>query len=114
MDHPPTREAVLERLETVVDPCSVGAGTEHNVREMGMVDQIEIRNGDVTVHLHLTTPHCMMVPYFVDEVDRAVGSLPGVTEVNLETDNGLRWRPSMMDDGIREDRLDRIEAGLEE
>jgi metal-sulfur cluster biosynthetic enzyme len=83
-------------LDDVIDPCSAGNGTNISIVEMGLLDSIEIDDGDVTVNMRLTSPGCMMIPYFIDEVDERVGSLDGVESVELETDYGYNWRPSMM------------------
>lgn len=55
----------------------------------------------------LTSPGCMMLPYFIEEVDERVGGLPGVESVELETDGGYEWEPSMMADSAHEKRAER-------
>jgi metal-sulfur cluster biosynthetic enzyme len=104
-----TEEAVLNKLDNVIDPCSNGIGIQHSLLDMGMVDEIEIFERKVTVHIHLTTPMCKMIPYFVDEVEREVGELPGVNDVSLKTDGGFQWKPDMMDEDAYRERMDQIQ-----
>lgn len=108
----PSQVAVRRRLRRVVDPCSAARGLDHDVIEMGLLDGIEIDGRDVTVHLRLTTPACLMVTNFVEQLDEHVGSLPDVDSVSLETDAGLNWRPDDMSERARAERgeyLDRLE-----
>ncbi len=100
----PTKERVRACLSKIVDPCSVGTGLPLNVLEMGLLRDIEIRDGHVTVRLRLTTPMCMLVPYFLDEVQTRVGALPDVESVTCETDAGMDWEPMMMSEEARRRR----------
>lgn len=99
---------VRERLSRVVDPCSAAQGYSFDVVEMGLLDGIEIDDGHVTVSLRLTTPTCMMVDRFVSQIDDTVGSLPDVDSVELETDDGLTWTPSMMTASAQRRRRQRL------
>ena len=88
-----TEAAVREALTHVVDPCSAATGSNLDVVAMGMLESIRIDGAEVTVSLLLTTPACLMVPYFIDETRAAVGTLPGVETVVVETDDGTTWTP---------------------
>lgn len=98
----PTEAAVRARLRTVVDPCSAANGTPLNLEQMGLIDSIAREQNEVTVHLRLTSPMCMMIPYFIEQIDRAVGPLPGVRRVHVETDAGLSWHPDDMSQKARQ------------
>jgi metal-sulfur cluster biosynthetic enzyme len=107
------RELVEQRLDEVVDPCSAANGTDLGLVEMGLVADIEIESTQVTVSLRLTSPFCMQIPYFIDEVEENVGELDGVSSVTLETDQGMEWHRGMMADSARARREERKAARLE-
>jgi metal-sulfur cluster biosynthetic enzyme len=107
------RELVERRLDEVVDPCSAANGTDLGLVEMGLVADIEIESAHVTVSLRLTSPFCMQIPYFVDEVEEKVGELDGVSSVTLETDQGTEWHQGMMADSARARREERKAARIE-
>ena len=100
----PTEAAVRERLERGLDPCSEANGTDLHVLEMGLLGGIEIDDRRVTVDLRLTSPHCMMVPFFVERIGEEVGALPAVETVEVTHDAGLSWTPEMIAESGREKR----------
>lgn len=99
---------VRERLESVIDPCSAAQGYDLDVVEMGLVEDVTVADGHVTVSLRLTSPTCMMVDRFVEQLDRHVGELPAVESVELATDDGLSWHPGMMAESVRERRREAL------
>ena len=101
---PPTPGAVRERLRSVVDPCSAAVGTDIDVVELGLIEAVTVERNAVTVSMRLTSPGCLMVEYFAREVDEAVGALPGVERVTLETDAGFEWHRGMMESSARAKR----------
>jgi len=102
---------IRERLDEVVDPCSAANGTDLSIIEMGLLDGIDVDEGHVTVSMRLTSPFCMQLPYFVEEVDdERVGSIDGVTSVTLETDEGVDWHTGMMTEEARKRRRERKAA----
>jgi metal-sulfur cluster biosynthetic enzyme len=103
----PSVAAVREALDDIVDPCSAARGTDISIVEMGLVEAVDVTDGTVHVDMRVTSPGCMMVPFFHREIDERVGRLPGVSEVELTTDAGFEWRPSMMTDEARDRRAER-------
>ena len=101
---PPTPGAVRERLRSVVDPCSAAIGTDIDIVELGLIEAVTVDGNAVTVSMRLTSPGCLMVEYFAREVDEAVGALPGVERVTLETDAGFEWHRGMMESSARAKR----------
>lgn len=95
---------VIERLAAVIDPCSAAQGYNLDVMEMGLLEDVAVSDGHVTISLRLTSPTCMMVDRFVAQVDEHVGSLPEVESVDVLTDDGLSWHPGMMTDAVQERR----------
>lgn len=82
-----TEEAVREALRGVIDP-ELGA----NVVDLGMVKQIDIFDGQVSVQLVLTAPGCPLAGWIVLQARRAVGALPGVASVQVKLLDEP-WRP---------------------
>ena len=105
----PDPGTVEERLDDVIDPCSAANGTNLSIVDMGLIRSLDVEDGHVAVDLYLTTPGCMMLPYFHDEITDAVGSLPGVESVEVTTDSGFEWRPGMMTDEARRARKAHLE-----
>jgi metal-sulfur cluster biosynthetic enzyme len=108
-----TAEAVREACRGVVDPCTAATGSNLDVVEMGLLQSVDVTDGTVTVELRLTTPACHMVPYFVEAIEDAVGSLPDVEAVTVQADRGLTWTPDMMSDEAKARRravLDEYES----
>lgn len=108
------RGLVEEQLDEIIDPCSAANGTDLSIVEMGLVADIEVESSHVTVSLRLTSPFCMQIPYFIDEVEGQVGDLDGVSSVTLETDQGMEWHRGMMTDSAQALREERKTARIEE
>jgi len=87
----PSKSAIRDKLDNVIDPCSEANGSNLSIVEMGLVDEIRLDGDEVTVDMLLTSPHCMMLPAFVDGVNEVVGSLDGVESVEVNFDDGLEW-----------------------
>lgn len=99
---------VHDRMDRVIDPCSAAQGYDFSVLEMGLLEDISVEDGHVTVSLRLTSPTCMMVDRFLEQIDEAVTPLDGVESVSLDTDDGLSWAPSMMDEAAMDRRRARL------
>jgi metal-sulfur cluster biosynthetic enzyme len=103
--HETTLEARVETaLRSVIDPCSAANGSNLDVVEMGLVDDIRVLEGHVKVDLLLTTPACDMIPYFHESVEEQVGVLDGVDTVDVQTDHGFEWTEEMMTEAAKRRR----------
>jgi metal-sulfur cluster biosynthetic enzyme len=81
-------EAVIDALKDIYD--------------LGLIYRVEATaDGDVSVTMTLTTPHCPVAESMPGEVELRVGSVPGVrdAEVNLVWDPP--WGPDKMTDEAR-------------
>ncbi len=91
------RAAILRRLDRVQDPCSVAGASPMGLSEMGLVGSVEIsEDGDVAVHLRLTSPFCHMIAFMQSEAQNEVGALPGVRSVRVTGDQGLDSSPDLI------------------
>jgi metal-sulfur cluster biosynthetic enzyme len=106
-------ERVRDCLRQVKDPCSVATGHPLHLEEMGLVKSVEADadGGRVVVNLRLTSPTCVMVGYFVTEIQQLVGqALPEMEDVEVRFDHGFDWTPDMMSEEVRRERASRFAA----
>ena len=81
-------DQVLRQLWRVVDP-ELGM----NILRLGLVYDLEISEGDVTVVMTLTTPGCPMARAITEGVRRVVTELPWVTSTTVRLVWEPRWTP---------------------
>jgi metal-sulfur cluster biosynthetic enzyme len=104
----PAESTVRRRLAVVVDPCSTASVLPMSIVELGLIRDITLQDGVLSVYLRLTSPSCMMVAYIAREVTEKLGGLAGVTQVQVIPDEGLDWEPSMMDKRVAAERSRRL------
>jgi FeS assembly SUF system protein len=91
------RDAIVEVLKSVYDP-----EIPVDIYELGLIYDVEVSDdGDATITMTLTTPHCPVAESLPNEVELRVLSVPGVRDavVNLVWDPP--WDPSKMSDEAR-------------
>lgn len=77
----PTRSDVMETLKGVIDP-ELGS----DLVDLGMIQDVQVTDdGVVTIDLALTIAECPMRNQIESDTTRKVGSLPGVTRVEIRT-----------------------------
>jgi metal-sulfur cluster biosynthetic enzyme len=104
-----TVEAIRREINSIGDPCSVAHGTPMGLEDMGLIERINLDDdGNVEVALRLTSPCCMNVGYFDVETRKRVSKVPGVRSVEVSTDRGLDWDPSMMSDDAKRRRRESL------
>jgi FeS assembly SUF system protein len=89
--------AVVEVLKSVYDP-----EIPVDIYELGLIYGVDIsEDGDATITMTLTTPHCPVAESLPNEVELRVLSVPGIRDavVNLVWDPP--WDPSKMSDEAR-------------
>lgn len=74
-----TETAVLQALLQVLDP-----ELNHNVVELGFIQEVEIVGDHVHLEIQLTTPHCPFAEKIVNNIRTAVQTVPGVRSVDVE------------------------------
>jgi len=88
----PDDAAIREALRGVMDP-EVGM----NIVDLGLVYDICLGRGGVTVDLTMTTPACPMSAMICDDAERAVRDVcPSGTAVAVELVWDPPWHPGMM------------------
>jgi len=89
--------SVVEVLKSIYDP-----EIPVDIYELGLIYDVEIsEDGDATITMTLTTPHCPVAESMPGEVELRVLSVPGIRDavVNLVWDPP--WDPSKMSDEAR-------------
>ncbi|MEM9803995.1 MAG: Mrp/NBP35 family ATP-binding protein [Cyanobacteria bacterium P01_D01_bin.56] len=75
----PTTEAILDALRPVQDP-----ELQKSLVELNMIRNVALDNGHVSFTLVLTTPACPLKEFIVEDCEKAVKALPGVTSVAVD------------------------------
>jgi metal-sulfur cluster biosynthetic enzyme len=83
--------SIKEGLGQVIDPCSAAHGRPLNLWEMGLVRDLAVEDGVVTLQLYLTSPACTMLGKFYEMAEEALLPIDGVDRVVIVPDTGLDW-----------------------
>ena len=75
-----TQDTVLQALNTVADPDFTG-----KIVDLGYVRKLDLRNGDISVHLVFPYPESPYREVVAKEAEEALLRLPGVESVALES-----------------------------
>lgn len=100
MSNSPSVEAVLQVLKPVQDP-----ELQKSLVDLNMIRDVAIQEGNVSFNLVLTTPACPLREFIVEDCEKAVRSLPGVTGVTVEVSAETPQQKSLPDrtgiDGVK-------------
>jgi metal-sulfur cluster biosynthetic enzyme len=86
-----TKEQIINCLRDVYDP-EVGI----NVVDLGLIYEIEIKEGIILVKMVLTTPSCPLPEVIRTRVKDALMKLGGVDYVTVQIERDRMWSPEMM------------------
>ena len=93
-----TEEVVTEVLREIYDP-----ELHCNIVDLGLVYDIDTKNGDVHILMTLTTPACPVGPMIVAQIQEMVSIMPGVSDVDVEITFDPMWSPDLMSDEAKAD-----------
>jgi FeS assembly SUF system protein len=89
--------AVIEALREIYDP-----EIPVNIYDLGLVYGVEVdEQGDATITMTLTTPHCPVAESLPNEVELRVASVPGIRDVEVVLVWDPPWGPHKMSDEAR-------------
>lgn len=95
---PVTTETVWETLRTILDPEFA-----ISIVDLGLIYEVECREGNVRVIMTLTTPTCPSGAWIRGGVETAVRALPGVNEVQVDLVFEPAWHSNLLtDEGRRQ------------
>lgn len=94
-----SEDHVIEGLKNVYDP-EIGI----NIVDLGLVYDTDIaENGDVLVTMTLTSLGCPLGPVIVQEVQGALGDLPGVGDIDVKLVWSPPWSPELMSEEAKDE-----------
>src|SRR5215813_39742 len=96
-DDPALMAPVLEALKTVRDP-----EIPVNLVELGLIYELIVKRGGIVyVEMTLTTPSCPVAANMPSEVEAAIRTVPGVTDVGVKLFWTPPWTQDLMSDEAR-------------
>jgi metal-sulfur cluster biosynthetic enzyme len=89
----PSRDAMLEALRAVPEPCSIAMRAPLDICEMGLVEGIAVDGGHVRVELVLTDPSCAHFGSMRRYISDALMEVEGVRSVEVMMSTSTLWTP---------------------
>ena len=97
------KDQIIAALKKVYDP-----EMPVNIYELGLIYGVSENQGAVEIRMTLTAPNCPVAGTLPGDVERAVRSVPGVTDVKLELTFDPPWTKDRMSEAAK------LALGLEE
>ena len=89
--------SVVDVLKSIYDP-----EIPVDIYELGLIYDVEVsEDGDATITMTLTTPHCPVAESLPNEVELRVLSVPGIRDAEVKLVWDPPWDPSKMSDEAR-------------
>jgi ATP-binding protein involved in chromosome partitioning len=80
-----SKEKILEQLSTVMDP-----ELHRDLVSLGMIKEISISNGDVSLIVELTTPACPLKDKIRKDIESVLSKLDGIGKIHIEMTGKVR------------------------
>jgi metal-sulfur cluster biosynthetic enzyme len=93
---PPSADEVRLALRTVKDP-----ELNLNIVDLGLVYDIAVEGHAVKVDMSLTSPACPSGPQLMSDTERAVRSVPGVQDAQVNLVWQPLWTPERIEPRVR-------------
>jgi FeS assembly SUF system protein len=91
------RDQVIKALKKVYDP-----ELPVNIYELGLIYGLDVNDaGAVAVKMTLTAPNCPVAGTLPGDVERAVRSVPGVTDARIELTFDPPWSKDRMSEAAK-------------
>ncbi len=85
-------ELILRMLKTVFDP-----EIPVNIYDLGLIYKIDVQDGGVcNIDMTLTAPSCPASDFLMEDIRQKVGSVDGITAVNVNLVFEPEWTKDMM------------------
>jgi metal-sulfur cluster biosynthetic enzyme len=96
----PDRQALLEALDDVYDPCCADRGI--SIVDMGVVGDVHVEGGHVRVDLLPTTGWCPFIVTMSEAIPRRLRRLDGVQTVDVNVVWDPMWTPDRLSRSAQE------------
>jgi len=91
------RDQIIAALKTVYDP-----EMPVNIYELGLIYGVTVdEQGQTGIQMTLTAPNCPVAGTLPGDVERAVRTVPGVTDVKLELTFDPPWTKDRMSEAAK-------------
>ena len=104
----PDRQALLEALGDVYDPCCADRGI--SIVDMGVVDDVHVDGSHVRVDILPTTGWCPFIVTMSEAIPRRLRRLDGVQTVDVN----VVWDPMWTPDRLSRSAQDKLAMPLDE
>ena len=84
-------EEVLRMLKTVFDP-----EIPVNIYDLGLIYKIDIEDSKCLIDMTLTAPSCPAADFLIEDIRQKVGSVEGISEVQVNLVFDPEWTKDMM------------------
>lgn len=98
-------ELVRQRVDAVLDPCSVHNGTRLTFTQLGMVDEVSVDGGDdgatqtARIRLVIDDPVCVYMVEIITGLREAALSVSGIADARVEIAGEELWTPDRLPEG---------------
>lgn len=83
--------AIRERLDGILDPCSVRMGQPRGLVGMGLVEAIVVDERAIRIRLVLTSPGCIYYFQFADSIEAALAPIAQGRSIEVDIDDTILW-----------------------